>query len=146
MELSRVKKGFSTPRILAYSGVLVALIGVQIFLFSTRSDVETLILRTPGMLYQETEDGKISNLYNYQIINKQSEPLSLTFKIMDAEGTIRLVGDAPTVKGNATTEGVLFIDLPREVLNGRKNKVQVGVYSGEQLIETVKTNFFGPVN
>ena len=140
------KKRLLHPRALAYSCVLIVLIGVEIFLFSSRTAVETLLLRTPGILFQEVEDGYISNLYNYQIISKTSDTLAIEFRLLGrANGKIKLVGEPPQALGNKVTEGALFIELPREELKGRNNKIKVGVYSDDKLIETVKTNFFGPV-
>jgi hypothetical protein len=40
-------------RIKAYTGVLVALLGILAYMLITRSDVETTLLRTPGLTYQE---------------------------------------------------------------------------------------------
>ena len=135
-----------TPRVMAYSSVLLVLIIVQIVLFSMRTDVETLFLRTPGMLYQETEEGLISNLYNYQIINKTKEELAITFALDTEESTgkIRLVGQPPTAASSSVTEGALFVELPREELSPGKNAIVIGVYHNGELIEKVKTNFFGP--
>jgi len=47
------KKSIFTPRVIAYSLVLVALMGLESFLFLSRSDVETLLLRTPGRQKQQ---------------------------------------------------------------------------------------------
>lgn len=138
------KKIFS-PRVVAYSCVLLVLIGFEAFLFSSRGEVETLLLRTPGMLFQETAEGQISNLYNYQIISKTSDTLTIEFRLMDNQGNIKLVGEPPRAIANEVTEGALFIEFPKEQLKGRKNTFKVGVYTEDRLLEVVKTNFFGPV-
>ncbi|MEQ9229940.1 MAG: cytochrome c oxidase accessory protein CcoG, partial [Cyclobacteriaceae bacterium] len=52
-----------TGRMKAYTTVLVLLLGVFAALLIIRSDFDTTILRAPGMLYQEREDGMITNLY-----------------------------------------------------------------------------------
>jgi hypothetical protein len=64
-----------TPRAIGYSAILVLLLVLQGFLFGTRTDVEAVILRTPGMLYQKVDETWISNLYNYEIINKTTQPI-----------------------------------------------------------------------
>ena len=135
-----------TPRVLAYSSVLLILVIAQVVLFSLRTDVETLFLRTPGMLFQETEEGLISNLYNYQIINKTKEELEINF-VLEQKGSgggIRLVGQPPRAARSSVTEGALFVELPREALSPGKNSIVIGVYHEGELIEKVKTNFFGP--
>lgn len=135
-----------TPRVIAYSVVLVALLALEIGLLAGRSPVEVLFLRTPGMLYQEVGDTHISNLYNYQIQNKRSEEMSLEFRFRgDTPGRLRWVGELPTVEKQEMAEGAVFIDLPRTALSGRKNKIVLDIYSNGEHIGTVKTNFLGPI-
>lgn len=142
---SNEKKIF-TSRVWAYSAVLLILILFQSFLFSTRSEVETLLLRTPGMLYQETEDNRISNLYNYQLINKTRDTIrDIEFRIANREATIKVVGQIPDVPKMEMVKGALFIELDREKLASRKNTLRVEVYSGDEKIDQLKTNFLGPI-
>ncbi len=137
-----------TTRVWAYTGVLVALIAVQVFLFATRSEVETVLLRTPGQLYQKVEDGYLSNLYNYEVINKTSQDFpSVEFRLVGAPGgRIRLVGDASTaVPKQGTLKGVMFIEMPEKQLDSRKTKLEIEVWSDGKLLDKAKTNFLGPV-
>lgn len=139
------KKKLLTPRVIAYSAVLLVLLIVEAFLFTARTDVETLLLRTPGMLYQKVDEENISNLYNYQIINKTKENFPIEFKLTTDYGKIRLVGQPPQAKENAVTEGALFIEFPKAALEGRKTRVKVEVYSNGALIDEISTTFLGPV-
>jgi polyferredoxin len=135
-----------TPRVIAYTAVLGILLVVNIVLLNMRTEVETLILRTPGMLYQEVDETYLSNLYNYQVINKTTEDFPVEFKLGgDAQGRIRLVGESTNAVAGKVAEGALFIDLERNSLKGRKNKVIVEVYSNGKLIDKAKTNFLGPI-
>lgn len=59
-----------TPRVVAYSTLLVALMGIMFFLLFTRSDIETTILRTRGTLYQQVTQGHISNIYDISFLIK----------------------------------------------------------------------------
>jgi len=134
-----------TPRVIAYTAVLSVLVLVNILLLSNRSDVETLLQRTPGMLYQEVDDEYISNLYNYQVINKTNETFPFEFRLAEGiEGRIRPVGTLPDTKASGMVEGAIFIELPRSELNGRKNNITVEVYSNGERIDHIKTNFLGP--
>ena len=116
-------------------------------MFSLRSDVEVLLLRTGGLLSQEYADGTVSNLYNYQLINKTSKDFALEFRMMEpAEGTFEIVGGkTPSVGKNNKSEGAVFIRLNKDVLKSGKNNIVVGAYAGGILISKVKTSFFGPV-
>ena len=112
----------------------------------SRTDVETLLLRTPGTLYQKVDETYISNLYNYQVINKTADEVPIEFRLIgDVLGKIRLVGKPPVANAGEVAEGALFIDLEKEALESRKTKVVLEVYSNGELIDKVKTNFLGPV-
>ncbi|HMQ48676.1 MAG TPA: cytochrome c oxidase accessory protein CcoG [Saprospiraceae bacterium] len=139
------RKKLFTTRVIAYTAVLAVLIVVNIILLNSRGIMETLLLRTPGMLYQEIEEGYISNLYNYQLINKSGKDMPIEFKLVDQDGRIRLVGQAPTAKANEVVEGALFVDIEKNTLKDRKTRIVVEVYSEGKLIDQVKTNFLGPV-
>ena len=138
------KKIFTT-RVIAYSSVLAALLAIEIALFSFRNDVETLILRTPGMLYQEAEDDHISNLYNYQVINKTDKELPIEFRLVTEYGRIRMVGQSLVATKEEVAEGAMFIELPKDKLSGRKNKLVIEVYSNGELIDKANTTFLGPM-
>ena len=141
------RKSIFTTRVKAYTGVLVALIGLLIFLFSIRTDVEALILRTPGMLYQEVDETYISNLYNYQVVNKTTQDIeNIEFRLVSpAFGRIRVVGDVPTAEKQSMSEGAFFIDLEKEKLDDRKTRIKLEVYSDGKKIDDASTNFLGPV-
>lgn len=135
------------PRVIAYSVVLTVLVALEILLFSLRSDVQVLLLRTPGKLYQDQPDGRISNLYNYQMINKTANTYTgIEFKLLNVKGDVQLVGEkAPEVLKNDKAEGALFIIIAKDQLQDRKNKIEVGVYADGKLIDKVKTTFYSPM-
>jgi len=135
-------------RLIGYTVVLTALVGLLSFMLISRADVETTVLRVPGQLFQTTESGGISNLYNIQVINKTFETKELKIAIIEPEaGIISRVGDAAlTVPANGMLEGVYFVELPSNLVTKTKTQIKLGVYSGDELLETVKTNFLGPAN
>ena len=132
-------------RVAAYSFVLVALLGLESFLFMNRSSVETLFLRTPGMLYQDNDDGYISNLYNYQLINKSDLEVEVRFKCDDFPGIVfEPIGQPPKTIKNKVSEGAVFIKIPREHVKGRKNELTIEVFNGDELLDEAETTFLGP--
>jgi len=140
------KHSLINTRAASYTLVLVALLGLESFLFVSRSSVETLFLRTPGMLYQEKEDGRISNLYNYQLINKTDLEAELRFVCDDLPGiTFEVIGNNPATQKNKVTEGAVFIVIPADQLSGRKTDLTIKVYNGDELIDESETTFLGPV-
>jgi len=132
-------------RVAAYSLVLISLIVLESFLFISRSSIETLFLRTPGMLYQKQDDGYISNLYNYQLINKTDLESEITFIVKDIEGAIiEVVGEAPRTQIRKISEGAVFIKLPASSLSSRKTNLVIEVIADDKVIDKVKTSFLGP--
>lgn len=109
--------------------------------------VETLMLRTPGLLFQKLDETHISNLYTYEIINKTTKPLPIEFRLVSPAGHIRMVGNTPTTKPGTVTKGELFIDLDKKNLAGEGNstRLKIEVISDGKVIDRVKTNFLGPI-
>lgn len=143
-QITEGKKFTITTRAKAYSTVLVVLMAVMTTLIVMRSDVETSVLRTPGMLYQEEENGMFTNLYNYNIVNKTNRELPVSIRSESEYATIQMVGDSFTVARQGQHEGVFFVRINEENLQGNKTPVTIGIYEGDRLIEKVKTSFIGP--
>ncbi len=138
------QKKIFTPRVIAYTAVLTILMIINIAMLGSRSDVEAVILRTPGMLYQKVDETHVSNLYNYQIFNKTNQELALDFKLKTTGGVIKLVGKSPIAPKTEMVEGALFIEMEKAQLKGRKNELIIQVFAGDKLVDEVSTNFFGP--
>jgi cytochrome c oxidase accessory protein FixG len=133
-------------RTIAYTIALFVLLIIFGFLLMSRNDVEASLLRTPGMLYQKKENNKISNLYNLKIINKTNEEVEMNVKLLNFEGEIMMIGKSELIlEPQGVTESVLFILLDADDLKSMKTEIEVGVFSKGELIETVETNFLGPV-
>lgn len=135
-----------TSRIIAYSIVLTILLGVLTTLLVTRKDLDVTILRTPGMLYQTQQNDTISNLYNIKLINKTHNDIHLSLKLESPAGRIKMVGKEIDAQKGAKGESEFFVLLPHNVITDRKLKVEIGIYSGSEKLQTIKTNFLGPIS
>lgn len=145
-EIAEKKKFKVTTRIIGYSTVLILLLVSIVFLLFTRSDIETTVLRTPGILYQEQKDNMISNLYNVKIINKTNKAIPIHLAINNGSGKIKMVGKGLVLNKQGVADGAFFIYLNKENIKESKTKISIDVYSGDKLLETIKTTFIGPVN
>lgn len=134
-----------TMRLKAYSAVLVLLIGVMVALIATRSDVEATVLRTPGTLFQRMDDGRISNLYQYRLVNKTSRDMPIRLELLDHKGEVKLAGRDIMLNKASLSEGQMFIILNSSEVHGTKTKLRVGVYSGDELLEEISALFTGPM-
>ena len=135
-----------TARLKAYSGVLSVLIFALIGLLFLRSDIEANVLRLPGQLYEYRENNIISNVYTFKLINKTSKDFeNVHFELISHSGEIEMVkNDIITVPASGLSEGTFFINMNRAALEQEKDKIRIGVYENEKLIETTSTVFLGP--
>ncbi len=134
-----------TSRILVYSAVLVVLLGFVGTLLAFRSDVETSMLRTPGIMYQEMPDGRIGNLYNIKMINKTNREININLRSLSEEAELQLVGKSLLIPAQGTAETAAFIVLDRAAITKTKTKIRLGVYADQKELETLTTTFVGPV-
>ena len=138
------KKLRFSPRIAGYSVILSLLLIVTAYLLFSRADIETTVLRTPGLLYQETDDQHISNLYNIKIINKTQSEIPIEIKLKSPEGRIKMIGGSLHVPGNQLVETSFFIELPEKNIKFSHIPVYLEIFSDNHLLEEIRTSFIGP--
>lgn len=136
-----------TSRIISYSVVLILLLGILVTLLASRTDVETAVMRTPGMLFQEQPNNCVSNLYNIKMVNKTHENMQVTLKVENDMGQIKMVGnDVISIEKENSASSEFFAIVDKQKIKNRKTELIIGIYSNGKKIETVKTNFLGPVS
>jgi polyferredoxin len=146
-EIEKKGKFKLTARMKGYIAVLIILIGFLSGMLLLRNDVEAVVLRLPGQLYEHKENDIISNVFTYKLINKTvNEIKDVSFKLRKFDGKIKLVThkNSISIPKEGFAEGTLFIEIDKKNLAGDKNKLIIEVYSGEELIETTTVNFLGP--
>lgn len=135
-----------TPRIIGYSIVLTILLGVLITLLSIRTDVEAIILRTPGMLYQKQTEHSYSDLYNINIVNKTFKKLPISLELIEPKGTIKWIGDGiQSLNPQDVKDGQFFVIIEQDEIIETKTELRILVKSGNKTVEEVSTNFIGPI-
>ncbi|WP_298327573.1 cytochrome c oxidase accessory protein CcoG [uncultured Dokdonia sp.] len=135
-----------TPRLKGYVAVLGILTAVLIGMLFLRNDVEARILRLPGQLYEHKDNNMISNVYTFKLVNKTVEEIEdVHFELRSHKGTIEVVsGNSFSVDAQGLAEGTLFIEINASGIKSDKERLEIEVYSGDQLIETTTTAFLGP--
>ena len=142
-----IKKGHTTlwnVRNKAYSAVLLILFSFFIYTLLSRPAIETTILRTPGLLFQENPGNLISNVYNIKIVNKTHDEIPLEIRLLSHEGEIKMAGSKMDVKDQAMFESTFILFISKEGIKSDKTEVVFGIYSNNELIETYKSTFVGP--
>ncbi len=135
-----------TPRMKAYSLVLLILVSILTILLVTRKDVTATITRSSGSLYQKRDSVTVSNLYNIKIANKTHHDFPIHLKVENMDAQIEMIGKEVDMKSESLSEGKFFIVMSRDQIKTMKSDLVIGVYNDEEKITDVKTSFFGPVS
>lgn len=133
-----------TTRVMGYSAVLVALLSLTGFLMFNRSKVETTILRVPGSLYQTDEQGNVSNVYNFEVVNKTSE--TIDFVVIPSVGTVIMAGKKQSAPPDGSYKGSFILRIPKSELKGMSTKVTMDVQHAGESLDVFETRFLGPAN
>jgi len=144
--ISTGKRSIFNTRSLAYSAVLTLLLIFVASLFMFRGSFEATILRARGSMYQEYGADSLSNIYNYNLVNKTSEVLHIQFKIESIPGRIQYVGDNKPVEVGEVGKGTFLIVLPTKELHSSQTSIVIGMYMDGKLIDTYTTSFVGPTS
>lgn len=131
-------------RAIAYSVVLIILIGVFCGLLLNRSMVDGTLLRASGTSYIFREDGTVTNLYNVELTNKSSKEIPFIISSTDKRFKIQVLSDKKTLSGGETVRFSLFLIMPKKEVNAYKTSVQVCVNSNGKVVKKMKTNFVAP--
>jgi cytochrome c oxidase accessory protein FixG len=132
------------PRSIAYSVVLTLLIFFVAFLFMIRGDFEATILRARGSLFQEYGADSISNIYNYNLVNKIRKPISIDFKLESHEGSVKMLGDNTIVEKGEVGKGTFLVIIGKDQLTSSKTPIVIGLYRDDEKVEEYKSTFVGP--
>lgn len=136
-----------TPRVIGYTMVLIALIGVLGFTVITRSEVETTVLKVPGTLYQRADNGFITNLYNVEFVNKTFEEVKLHAQVESPTNAeiISVDGKDMVIPAGGSANGIFFIKIPATEIVSARTLVLIGIYRDGKQLETVRVKFIGPI-
>jgi hypothetical protein len=104
------------------------------------------VMRSAGMLYQEQPGGKISNIYNAEIINKTNKNVAIILKAEDPSITIKYIQVPGAIGKGASTKTVFFVIIPASHIHTAKTDVRLQLITGDKIIQTISTTFVGPIN
>lgn len=134
-----------TTRVKAYAAVWSVLVVAAVTLFLIRPDLSVLILRQPGTLYTEMDNGAVGNFYNVQVINRTGQTQQLEYVAASPAGaTITPLGPIGSIDPHAVLESRFLLQLPERSLGGASTPVRIEVRSNGQLFQTIDSSFLGP--
>jgi cytochrome c oxidase accessory protein FixG len=133
-----------TPRIIGYCVILLVLGLALTTLLLTRSEVDVTLLRAPGALFQQTPEGKISNLYLLKVTNKTERQMPVELRLENIEGTLKVLGGELDLPPEKQSEASVLVEIAPEKLGSGTTPVAVGVYSKDKRVDRIRTIFIGP--
>jgi len=139
------KKFKVTTREIGYSVVLLVLIALQIILFANRKEIDVTLLRTPGLLYQEQPDNRITNLYNINLANKTLNEVPITLKLQGLDGEIKMIGNDFNLAPAGIIEGKFIVYVERDKIKMMNTPFTVQIYAGDKLLNELESSFNAPV-
>ncbi|HNY01240.1 MAG TPA: cytochrome c oxidase accessory protein CcoG [Bacteroidales bacterium] len=127
-----------------YTAVLGILLAALTWFLTTRNPVEATVLRSPGMLFQEQEGGRISNLYSVKVVNKSGSDLTFEIRELSGTATVQVIGKPPMVAKQSLGETVFFLVADKGKLHGSKTEMEIGIFSGGKMLDKTRATFVGP--
>lgn len=142
--IQQEKKFHLSPRIIAYIIVFLSLVSLDTWLLSTRKEVHATVSRVPGTLYQKVDKERYSNIYSLQVLNKTFDSKIYAMKLVDSPGELRLSLPQIKIPGENIHKETFLIILSEKDIFAKSTPIKLGIFKGEKLIQTIKTNFLSP--
>ncbi|MRM82920.1 cytochrome c oxidase accessory protein CcoG [Riemerella anatipestifer] len=147
-EIEQGRKFKFTSRMKAYTAVLIALIAFLSFLLYNRGDMEAKFIKPAGSTFFISGD-KITNTYNYTLLNKSSKDYTVTFKVLEPANGVIKYGSSSKIelKRDKMEKGTINISFPKKEIKLSKQNLVIGVYDKDgKLLTTFETYFEGEFN
>jgi polyferredoxin len=135
-----------STRAIAYSSVLILLVGGLATGLAIRKPMDATVLRSAGLTWQDRGDGEISNLYQIKILNKTNNEMPVTLQLAGLDGELQWVsGQQLVVPAAGMAEDKFFVILESDELGGRASQpLELQLLSDGEIIQTITTNFMAP--
>ena len=106
------------PRILLYTGILIAIIIASAWSLATRVPLKVDVIRDRSILAREADDGRIENVYNLKIMNTAEQPRRFALSVTGLEG-VEIAGERIVEVASAENREVIVnVRVPPE--SGKK--------------------------
>ncbi len=135
------RKALFKYRTLGYLLVWLAVLSVFVTLLLRRENIETVLLRQPGMLAQKFPDGSMGNLYSLKIFNKTFDRQTAEVRLRQLVGDIRFIDRLEEIGPQKVAEVRFFIALRPESVQGTSMPVELEIWSNGKWLRTKKTVF-----
>lgn len=140
------KKDFkkSPVRPILYTSVMVILSIVFFYLIFNRAPIDGSLLRATGSTYQTMPDGRVSNLYTIELINKSGQTIPFEMKATDPNYELQLVNKIDSLAKDGTAKLSFFLIANKDKIETYKTKTSVQILSEGKEVNRLKTTFICP--
>ena len=135
-----------TTRMKAYAVFLALLMGFLGFLLYNRGNLEAKFIKPAGSTFF-VKDNRITNTFNYTLLNKSNDNMVLTFKVMDPKNGKISFSDTNIIKAKKDdiTKGSINISFPQNEMKLSKQNITIGVFDQKgKMVDSYTTYFEGP--
>jgi cytochrome c oxidase accessory protein FixG len=134
-----------SARSAAYGAVWLVLLGIVAVVQAGRRDVDVLILRQPGTIYNTVAGGDVANFYNVQVLNRTGKGRQVRIDVAaPAGGTVTPLGELDHVGPYGLLEGRVMVRLPPQALAGASTPLRFEVRTDEGVAQVIESAFLGP--
>ncbi len=131
-------------RSISYSIVLVLLLFFVGYLFMLRGSFETTILRARGSMFQEYGADSLSNIYNFDLVNKSAKLMKIDYLLESPKGRIMYIQGNVPVDAGKVGRGTFLIIIKKDELSSSNTPIIIGLYNKGEKMDTYNTTFVGP--
>ncbi|HNJ65313.1 MAG TPA: cytochrome c oxidase accessory protein CcoG [Turneriella sp.] len=134
-------------RTAGYLAVWLLVLSIFTGLLLTREQIETVLLRQPGMLAQRLPDGFVGNMYSLKVFNKtfesQKTDIRLSPEFAD-KGEIRFIDTMTETAAQNFTQVRFIVALKPEAIGTVNIPIEFDILLNGQLLRKKQTVFIAP--
>ena len=136
------------PRVLVYASILTFVSAALVYALITRIPLEVDILRDRNVLYTETDEGLVQNVYNLKIINMDDQRQRYRLSVSGLEG-LRVIGktDNIEIESGAVADLPLRIEVDPIELKSTSSEIMFHIESTitPEIVIEEHARFLGPI-
>jgi cytochrome c oxidase accessory protein FixG len=124
------------PRVLAYSGILLAITLAVMVSLLTRTPLRVDVIRDRGALARQVEQGRIENVFRLQVMNATEETQRYTISVSGLPGIVIASDSAVEVLPTEVRSAVLRVQVPPDVATTGSHPIRFVIRSvGDDSVE-----------
>lgn len=134
-------------RTAGYLAVWLLVLSIFTGLLLTREQIETVLLRQPGMLAQRLPDGFVGNMYSLKVFNKTFESQRTDIRLAPEfadKGEIRFIDTMTATAAQNFTQVRFIVALKPEVIGTVNIPIEFDILLNGQLLRKKQTVFIAP--